>query len=156
MALLIQPKAAKAAKGMPREDWDRLRKRLERIAGEPRGNHPDVEPLKGGGYRVRQGDWRAIYDITDGDVVVVQVGNKAKGTVPWPLTIEEAERLIGGENPVKLWREKQGWTQRALAGAAGISPSLLAEIEGGTKTGSVETLRKLAHALKVDLDALVL
>ena len=38
---------------------------------------------------------------------------------------------------------------------AGVSVSLLSEIEGATKTGSVDTLRKLAYALKVDLDTLV-
>ena len=37
---------------------------------------------------------------------------------------------------------------------ADISISLLSEIEGATKTGSVDTLRKLAQVLKVDLDPL--
>jgi len=74
---------------------------------------------------------------------------------PETLSLEEADRLIAGENPVKVWREKRGHTQRGLAAQAGISPSLLAEIEAGTKTGSVETLRKLAHELKTDLDSLV-
>jgi ribosome-binding protein aMBF1 (putative translation factor) len=81
---------------------------------------------------------------------------KANGTLPEPLTVDEATRLIDGDEPVKVWREKRGMTQRALALAAGISPSLLAEIESGTKTGNVDTLRKLAHELKVDLDTLVL
>jgi ribosome-binding protein aMBF1 (putative translation factor) len=80
---------------------------------------------------------------------------RAKRAVPEPLTIEEASRLLDGEHPIKVWREKRGWTQRALAAKADISSSLLAEIEGGTKTGSVETLRKLALQLKVDLDTLV-
>jgi DNA-binding XRE family transcriptional regulator len=77
------------------------------------------------------------------------------GTLPEPLTIEEADRLINGENPVRIWREKRGHTQSGLAAAAGISKTLLSEIENNTKTGSVETLRKLAHELKVDLDTLV-
>ena len=80
---------------------------------------------------------------------------RAKRAVPELLTIEEASRLLDGEHPIKVWREKRGWTQRALAAKADISSSLLAEIEGGTKTGSVETLRKLALQLKVDLDTLV-
>ena len=70
------------------------------------------------------------------------------------LTIEEADRLIAGEHPVKFWREKRRLTQ-SLANAAGIGKSLLSELENGTKTGSVDALRKLANALKVDLDALV-
>ena len=81
---------------------------------------------------------------------------KRARSVPEPLTVEEASRLIDGEEPVKVWREKRGMTQRALAAAAGVSHGLLADIESGTKTGSVDTLRKLAHELKVDLDTLVL
>ena len=50
MALLIQPKAVKAAKGMPRQDWDRLMERLERIARNPYGKHPDVERLGRGRF----------------------------------------------------------------------------------------------------------
>jgi ribosome-binding protein aMBF1 (putative translation factor) len=80
---------------------------------------------------------------------------KQEGTAPEMLTLEEVDRLIEGENPIRFWREKRGLTQRSLAGMAGVSPSLLAEIEGGTKTGSVDTLRKLAQVLKVDLDTLV-
>ena len=81
---------------------------------------------------------------------------KASGSLPEPLTVDEATRLIDGEEPVKVWREKRGMTQRTLAAAAGVSHGVLADIERGTKTGSVDTLRKLAHELKVDLDTLVL
>ena len=83
-----------------------------------------------------------------------QLARKA-GAVSEMLNLEEADRLIAGENPVKFWRDKRGYTQRSLASMAGVSVSLLSEIEAGTKTGSVDTLRKLATALKVDLDALV-
>jgi mRNA-degrading endonuclease RelE of RelBE toxin-antitoxin system len=57
MAVRFQPKAARDAKGLPRQDRDRLIERLERIARDPRGNHPDVERLKGveGVYRVPGG-----------------------------------------------------------------------------------------------------
>ncbi len=77
------------------------------------------------------------------------------GGVAVALTPEEVDRLLAGEHPVRIWREKHGLTVRSLAASAEISPSMLTEIETGTKTGSVETLRKLALALKVDLDALV-
>jgi DNA-binding XRE family transcriptional regulator len=81
---------------------------------------------------------------------------KASRKAPEMLTLEDADRLIAGENPVKVWRERRGLTQQALAGLAHISKSFLSEIENGTKEPSVETLRKLAHELKTDLDSLVL
>jgi DNA-binding XRE family transcriptional regulator len=71
------------------------------------------------------------------------------------LTSDEVNRLLDGASPVTIWREKRHLTQQALAGMAGISKSFLSEIENGTGVASVETLRKLAHELKVDLDTLV-
>lgn len=78
----------------------------------------------------------------------------ARGDKTPSLTVAEAERLLNGESPVKVWREKLGLTQRQLAASAGISQSQLAEIEARRKDGSIDTLRKLADALKVSLDAL--
>ena len=79
MAVMIPPKVAKEIRksGIPKADWEGLKGRLERVARDPRGDHPDVERLTGGGFRVRQGDWRAVYDITaSDDVLVVRVGNR--------------------------------------------------------------------------------
>ena len=52
MALLIQRKAAKELAGVPREEWERLRERLERIARNPRARHPGVELLDPAGPRI--------------------------------------------------------------------------------------------------------
>ena len=58
MALQIEPKAAKSAKTIPQRDWDHLKERLEQIAQNPHGNHPNVGPVVGTHYRkVRQGNW---------------------------------------------------------------------------------------------------
>ena len=108
---------------------------------------------------LRRPDWEAVLerleDAEDSVTVLEHQLAKARGEVSEMLTPEEATRLIDGESPLRFWREKRGLTLRGLASAADVSPSLVAEIEGGTKTGSVETLRKLAHQLKVDLDTLV-
>lgn len=71
------------------------------------------------------------------------------------LSAAETRRLLDGENPVKLWREKRNLSQRALAAKARLGNSYLAEIETGRKPGSRAALRKLAAALEVrpeDLD----
>jgi transcriptional regulator with XRE-family HTH domain len=39
-----------------------------------------------------------------------------------------------------------------LAKAAGIAPAYLAQIEQGVRKGSLSTVRKLAAALKVDVE----
>lgn len=66
-----------------------------------------------------------------------------------------ARRLIDGEAPVRVWREHRGLSLHALAEQAGISPSLLSEIETGKKDGSVRTLAALARGLRVDVDDLL-
>ena len=57
------------------------------------------------------------------------------------LTLDEAEALLDGANPVTVRRSKRGLTQRALAEAAEVSPSYLNEIEAGCKLGSVDAIR---------------
>jgi len=64
------------------------------------------------------------------------------------------DRLSAGESPLRVWREHRGLTQQALADATGIGKSYVSQLESGTKTGTVSTLRALAQALQVDLDDL--
>ena len=71
------------------------------------------------------------------------------------LTADETERLLDGENPVRLWREKRGLSQRALARAARMQPGYLAEIETGRKPGSADALNRLSTALRVPMQDLM-
>ncbi len=65
------------------------------------------------------------------------------------------ERLLAGESPVKVWREHRGFTQAALAKQVGLSQSYVAMIERGERTGGIDSLRKIATLLGVDLDDLM-
>lgn len=78
MTLLVRPRAQKELAGVPKAERDRLRERLEKIAGAPYGTHPEAKRLKGTpGFSVRQGDWRAIYRIDGaGDVIVITVKHR--------------------------------------------------------------------------------
>ncbi|MCY3774706.1 MAG: helix-turn-helix transcriptional regulator [Candidatus Aminicenantes bacterium] len=69
--------------------------------------------------------------------------------------IEVADRLLAGENAVRVFRDHRGMTQKQLAGAAGINPLYLSQIERGVRTGSARTLSALAEALGVDVDDLI-
>jgi transcriptional regulator with XRE-family HTH domain len=64
-----------------------------------------------------------------------------------PLEIDE--RGVAGESTVKIWCEYRG-----LAKASTVSRSMIAAIEAKHKQGGIATLKKLAGALKVDLDEL--
>lgn len=64
-------------------------------------------------------------------------------------------RILRGERPLRIYRNLRGLTQQQLADASGVNRVQIAEIEAGRKTGSVETVRKLAGALGVGLEDLV-
>lgn len=68
---------------------------------------------------------------------------------------EVADRLLGGEgSPLRVWREYRGLTQEALAQAAGVGKSYISQLEAGKKAGSLAVFKRLAEALRVDVDDL--
>lgn len=71
------------------------------------------------------------------------------------IPAEFVNRMIDGESPVRVWREFRGFSAKDLAASAGISAAYLSEIESRKKEGSISALKKIARALKVDLDDLV-
>lgn len=78
---------------------------------------------------------------------------------PEPAASELPEKIqkqiAGGSSPLRAIRKWRGLSQKALSKKTKISPSMLSEIETGVKTGSLESLKKLAQALDVNLDDLV-
>jgi DNA-binding XRE family transcriptional regulator len=71
------------------------------------------------------------------------------------LPADLVERLIGGESPVRIWREHRGLSAQALARTAKLTPSYVSEIETGRKPGSLNAMAKIARALGVSLEDLV-
>ena len=71
------------------------------------------------------------------------------------IPFEMVERRLAGESPVRLWRDHRGLTQAELAKVSKVSRTMIAAIEAGHKTGGIATLKRLAAALRVDLENLV-
>jgi DNA-binding Xre family transcriptional regulator len=71
------------------------------------------------------------------------------------LPIALADRLLAGESPIRVWREHRRMSLAALSDRAGIGKSYLSQIENGQRTGTVETLKKLARALDIEVDDLI-
>jgi DNA-binding Xre family transcriptional regulator len=65
-------------------------------------------------------------------------------------------RLVDGENPVRVWRQHRGLSLRALAGQVGTSASALSDIETGKSEGRLSILHRIAGALDVGLEDLLL
>lgn len=73
MTVSYLPAARKALKTMPRSDRNVLMEKLDRYAATGEG---DVKKLGGSSaYRLRHGDWRAIFTLDDG-VLVVRVAHR--------------------------------------------------------------------------------
>jgi DNA-binding XRE family transcriptional regulator len=68
---------------------------------------------------------------------------------------EFVKRMIDGESPVRVYRDLRRLTQAQLGERSGVNRVQIADIEAGRKTGSVDTIRKLAAALSVTVDDLV-
>ena len=77
----------------------------------------------------------------------------AEGGESFPA--EVADRLLTGENPVRVYRDHRGMKQRDLAAAAGVHPVYLSQIETGKRTGTAKTLAAIAGALGVAVDDLL-
>ena len=86
-------------------------------------------------------------DVRDFDEAV----SRDEETVPHAIV----QRLVMGEQPVKVWREYRGLTQAAVARAVRITPAYLSQIETGVREGSVRVLTALARTLQVDVEDLV-
>ena len=71
------------------------------------------------------------------------------------IPAETAGRIIAGENKIKVWREYRGLTQTQLAQQADIAQATIAQLETGTRDGSIAVLKRIAGVLMVDLDDLV-
>lgn len=90
-------------------------------------------------------------DIAHADRIMADIEAGREELVP----AEIVNRLLDGENPVRVWRGHRGMSARDLAAATGLSAPYISEIESGKKDGSVAAMKKIAAALKVDLDDLV-
>jgi len=56
---------------------------------------------------------------------------------------------------LQVYRKKLGISQEELAHRAGISAAMVKSIEGGRRTGSIKTLKKLTTVLGVTIDELI-
>jgi ribosome-binding protein aMBF1 (putative translation factor) len=71
------------------------------------------------------------------------------------LPSDVVNRMIAGENPIRVWREQRGLKMNELAEKAGIKAPYLSQIESGKRDGTIDTMRRLADALGVAVDDII-
>lgn len=97
-------------------------------------------------------DYRELLDKAE-DAAATMAYHATRGEESVPSEI--VDRLLAGENPIRVWRRHRGLSLQALAHRIGGSKSYLSEIETRKKRGSIDVMRAIAEALDVDLDDLV-
>ena len=63
--------------------------------------------------------------------------------------------ILDGGNPIRVWREYKKIKLNELAKIVGISASYLSQIENGKRNPTIDTLKLIATALRVDPEVLI-
>jgi hypothetical protein len=96
---------------------------------------------------------RADQEAEDADDVAIYDARKAElaaGGVSLPPEVSAA--ILRGENRLKAIRNWRGETQVFLDFKTGIGQGYLSDLENGRRTGTPETIAKLARALNVPVE----
>ena len=59
------------------------------------------------------------------------------------IPAEFVDRILNGENKIRVWREYRGLTIKALAETSGLAAAYLSQIETGKREGTIETFKKI-------------
>ena len=113
--------------------------------------HPEYAVLAFEDYERLREEAEMLADIRAYDAARARIAAGDNEFFPSELL----DRLLSGEHPLKVWREYRGLTLAQLGNACGVSAAVLSQIETGKREPSVSLLKKLAEALRVDMDDLV-
>lgn len=73
---------------------------------------------------------------------------RTEGTMEY-LPASMVDRILDGENALRVWREYRGMAITELAAQSGYGYSMISKIETGTRQGTVALWNALAAALNV-------
>ena len=118
------------------------------IISTPAGEQMAVLPLEEYRHLLRSAE--ELTDIRAYDRAIERLAKGQDEMIP----AEFAHRILEGESAVRVWREYRGLSVKELAHQADISASYLSQIEGGSRAGSLLTMKALAQALNLDIDDL--
>ena len=72
-----------------------------------------------------------------------------------PLPSGLVDRILSGENPIRVWRQHRGLTIQAVADSAGITQAYLSQLETGQRRNpELNVMLAIAEALRVTIEDL--
>ncbi len=90
-------------------------------------------------------------EIHSYDQAMQQISEGEDETFP----AEFVKRLLAARHPLSAWRDYRGLTLAALGKACGVTAAALSQIEKGKREPSASLLKKLAEALRCDMEDLM-
>jgi len=94
-----------------------------------------------------------LEDIADAERIMARIRSGEEELIPHEIV---KRIVLDRENPIRVYREYRGMTGKQLAEAAGLSAAYMNQIENGKRQGTFDVMAKIAKALRVDLDDLVM
>ena len=91
----------------------------------------------------------------DEDVGTARLVARARNEIAagMPLIPKEiVDRIVAGENPLRMIRKWRGKTQRYISHKTNLGQGYISDLESGRRKGTTSALKKIADALKVPLD----
>ncbi len=78
LSLVYTRRALKDLAALSAADGQRMRERLKAYAAAPEAPGQDVNPLTGaaGNFRLRSGDWRALFSVSGDEMIVYRIGRR--------------------------------------------------------------------------------
>jgi len=124
---------------LTRDDWERV---VTILGDPPYGSAEDDDDIAAVAA-AREDDARFAAQVA-------AEGTAVETTIP----IEIVRAKLDGAHPIRAWRDQRGWTQQNLSAGSGVRRDLIAQLETRRKTGSIETVARIARALGVPIEAL--
>ncbi len=99
-------------------------------------------------------DYERLLDLAEdrADVMAAERAEERRLAGEEYVPAELVNRILDGENPLRVWRQYRGLTLEQLAKSAELSISYLSDLERGKRQGKGALWRKLADALNVAVD----
>lgn len=97
-----------------------------------------------------QSEYQDLIDARDHAIAMREVGAGAA-----TIGEQDMDAFLAAATPLAFWRRHRGMTQAALSQLVGVSQPSLAQAETGRRGLSVKTWAKLARALGVRMEDVV-
>ena len=99
-------------------------------------------------------DYERLLELAEdrSDILAAERAEERRNAGEEYVPAELVNRILDGENPLRVWRQYRKLSLKQLAEMSGVGLSYISELERGLKNGPGHVWSKLARALEVSVD----